>query len=126
MDQAVYTLCPMGDAPDSPRVYSALARGSIPLVDEATSLPPLAPWQDFSARIRFDASGVLQLPSAQRERQLQRAAWEHRHAFECEGSNPRFAAYIENSLAKLVKSMTPERVVSRDAAKTASAAAAAT
>ena len=41
MGDATYTLCPGGDAPDSPRLYSALARGSVPLVEPSTRLPPL-------------------------------------------------------------------------------------
>ena len=104
MYAATYTLCPAGDAPDSPRVYSALSRGSIPLIDPATSLPPLAPWANFSVRIRFDESGKLVLPaSPSEEARLRRAAWEHRDAFLCEAANFRFTAYVERSLAKIVQ-----------------------
>lgn len=99
MWDATYTLCPAGDAPDSPRVYSALAHGSIPLVDPATSLPPLANWSDFSWPIRIDSAGVLVLPTAQQEAMLLRSAWRHRRAFDCEASNPAFTGYIERSLA---------------------------
>ena len=103
MSDAVYTLCPAGDAPDSPRVYSALAHGSIPLIDNATSLPPLANWSKFSWRIGFEADGTLRLPNAKAERRMLHAAWKFRHAFECEASNPSFAAYIERSLRRIIK-----------------------
>ena len=109
MDDATYTLCPAGDAPDSPRVYSALAHGSIPLIDAATSLPPMAPWGEFSARIEFDAAGALVLPSAAREASMRRLAWAHRHAFECEPHNLIFAAYMERSLATLVEAARAQR-----------------
>ena len=102
MSEATYTLCPAGDAPDSPRVYSALAHGSIPLIDSTTSLPPLADWRNFSVRIRFADDGSLVLPSPQRERELQHGAWAARRAFECEPTNPLFAAYVERSLGRIV------------------------
>ena len=103
MYESTYTLCPAGDAPDSPRVYSALARGSIPLVDPKTSLPPLADWNELSATIRFDGQGTLILPSARRETKLLRGAWAHRHAFECDATNPLFTAYIVRSLARILR-----------------------
>ena len=34
MRDAIFTLCPMGDTPGTPRIYHAIARGSVPLVDD--------------------------------------------------------------------------------------------
>lgn len=100
MADATYTLCPAGDAPDSPRVYSALAHGSVPLLDPATQPPPLLNWSLISAPIRFEG-GVLQLPSPAEEAALLRNVWTHRFDFECEATNPAFAAYLAAAVARV-------------------------
>jgi hypothetical protein len=90
-----------------------IAAGSIPLIGPTTSLPPLAPWSNFSVRTRFDATGSLQLPSPAREKELLRSAWEHRDAFKCDARNQLFADYIERSLSIIVATHTgTDRLIS--------------
>ena len=108
MRDAVFTLCPAGDAPDSPRIYQAIARGSIPLVDSSFQRPSLAAWESFSwligvanqthARPQEKRKRSLLLPSSAATRALQEAVWVHSHAFDCEPENPHFYGYLLRAL----------------------------
>ena len=71
MQDAVYTLCPEGDTPDSERIYHAISHGSIPVLNDAFQPPPLVDWSTLSTRIIIGASRSLVLPSRQLEQQLQ-------------------------------------------------------
>ena len=56
-----FALCPVGDTPESKRVYDALRAGSVPLLSSKFVPPPLGSWRSFSARIEYNRSsgGVL-------------------------------------------------------------------
>ena len=113
MQDAVLTLCPEGDVPESMRIYHALARGSIPLVSTAFHGPNFTNWKDISAPIRFASresggrSGQrgetqLALPSEATLRRLQANVWRQSHTFECERANHVFTAYVHSSLRRLL------------------------
>lgn len=104
MREATYTLCPPGDAPESSRIYQALAAGSIPLVGSAFVPAPLANevnWSSVTHVIATDGDGRLVLPDAEREAALRRAVWRHRRSFECEPSSQLFVAYVARALRRV-------------------------
>lgn len=112
MQDAVLTLCPEGDVPESMRIYHALARGSIPLVSTAFHGPSFTNWTEISAPIRFTRRGSggrggrrgetqLALPSDATLRRLQANVWRHSHTFECERANHLFTAYVHSALRRL-------------------------
>ena len=104
MEDATYTFCPAGDTPDSPRLYSAIAHGSVPLLDPTTQLVPLFNWSTVSALIRFDSNGSMIFPSARNELALLRAVWTFRNSIDCEQNNPLLNTYLDRALAHLVTS----------------------
>ena len=104
-----YTLCPEGDTPESERIYQAIARGSIPLLNPAFHPPPIADWAQFSAAIAVDKSGrMISLPSARRTAKLQQGL-EHTaqlgRVFHCTVDNPKFADYMARALQTLDPSL---------------------
>ncbi len=107
MRDAAFTLCPAGDTPESSRIYEALARGSVPLVDASFRGPRVVPdWGAISWTIRLDAGGRLALPGARRERRLREEVWRHRRSFLCERASAPFARYVGQALGRLVREPT--------------------
>jgi hypothetical protein len=103
MRDAVYTLCPHGDTPESQRIYQALAMGSVPLLDYDFQKPAFANWSSFSTLIRYHQGGTakgLLLPSLRQQQRLQRSAWLHSHVFECEPRSNSFVAYVAHALMR--------------------------
>tara|TARA_B110001452_G_scaffold130686_1_gene108564 strand:- start:150 stop:1424 length:1275 start_codon:yes stop_codon:yes gene_type:complete len=117
MRDAVYTVCPAGDAPDSPRIYQALAAGSVPLIERDLQVVGFADWSQFSLRLDAACAGcrtrgidlagcacpdasMSNLPTGDRAVVLQRAAHEHARTFECEPGNAAFTSYVERSLRR--------------------------
>jgi len=108
MDRATYTMCPPGDAPDSPRVYSALRHGSIPLVDtDRTNLPPLLNWNSYWTRLsaplhlRRNATSdraILELPAPEQEAALLQEVHKFQRAIDCEPGNSLLSAWLEDVL----------------------------
>jgi len=115
MRDAVFTLCPMGDTPSTPRIYHAIARGSIPLIDDRFQRPWQGmwgiDWSRLSVAIRFSFASnssaprqgrprldqgtrQLHLPAARVVSDLQRRVWEHAHSFECEPDSLAFVAFL--------------------------------
>jgi hypothetical protein len=127
MRDAVYTLCPPGDVPDSPRIYQAIARGSIPLLDDYFQRPAFvrggAQWDAFSARILFTYPNgtwsskesrarrgrmrTLLLPTEQRQLELQHAVWRVSRSFECEPDSEDFVDYVGRALERFASAGTP-------------------
>lgn len=105
MRDATFTLCPAGDTPESERIYQAIARGSIPLLDEQFQPPPLAAWSRFSATITFRNKWKreLSLPSPEHTARLQQAVKKHARRFECRADDLVFQAYIRRALHALEK-----------------------
>eukprot|EP00965_Chrysotila_dentata_P262792 6214675-Pleurochrysis_carterae.AAC.3 len=102
MRQAVYTLCPEGDTPDSERIYHALSRGSVPVLNSAFQPPGFADWSKFSVRIRVDpGTGALVLPTGVHQAALQYNAQMNARTFECELDNPYFRRYVALSVMRL-------------------------
>ena len=103
MREATFTLCPAGDVPDSPRIYQAIARGSIPLLDAQFQPPPLAAWPRFSAPITYvnQWRRKLLLPSPEHTARLQRAVEQHARRFECRAGNPAFRTFIARALGAM-------------------------
>jgi len=113
LSDAVYALAPAGDAPDSPRIYQALRRGSVPVVSVDFRGPNFADWSKFSlalplctgckkARSCACKTATLHLPSGKRQLELQRAAHEHATTFDCEPSNPAFVSYVGKALRQML------------------------
>mmetsp|Transcript_1059 Transcript_1059/g.3330 ORF Transcript_1059/g.3330 Transcript_1059/m.3330 type:complete len:138 (-) Transcript_1059:236-649(-) len=98
-----FALCPVGDTPESKRVYDALRAGSVPLLSSKFVPPPLGSWRSFSARIEYNrSSGGLLLPRASRLAALQRGVRQMRDAFTCDATrNERFREYLRRSLARV-------------------------
>ena len=117
MRDAVFTLCPAGDTPESNRIYQAVQRGSIPLVDTSFQGPPIATWSELSRTIHFstlsdqpnDASGKrLRLPPPAETRSLQWAVWARSRFFDCEPENRRFSSYLVRSLQAFSRDVVPK------------------
>jgi hypothetical protein len=100
---STYVFCPPGDTPESERIYSALARGAIPLVHPTIHLPDVADWAQFSWVYRFNRSGALQLPPLALEQALQRGVRKRAAWFECTDDSPQFVRYIHASLARVAR-----------------------
>ena len=117
MRDAMYTVCPAGDAPDSPRIYQALAAGSVPLIERDLQVVGFADWSQFSLRLDAACAGcrtrgidlagcacpdasMSNLPTGDRAVVLQRAVHEHARTFECEPGNAAFTSYVERSLRR--------------------------
>lgn len=100
MRDAVYTLCPSGDTPESQRVYQAIQRGSVPLVTDRFQFPfaPSADWHTFSAPLCVEADGTLGLPDKHDRLLLQRSVHAHAAAFDCEPTNPYFIDFVARAL----------------------------
>jgi len=101
--RAEFAFCPVGDTPESKRVYDALRAGSVPLLSSKFVPPPLGSWRSFSARIEYNrSSGGLLLPRASRLAALQRGVRQMRDAFTCDATrNERFREYLRRSLARV-------------------------
>lgn len=104
LQQSTYTLCPVGDTPDSPRVFSAIARGSIPLIEDATArvLPRILNWTMLTSVVRFALDGSMILPSPAEEHVLQANIERYRRAIDCEPQNLLLRAYVAHSLRQLI------------------------
>lgn len=117
MRDAVYTVCPAGDAPDSPRIYQALAAGSVPLIERDLQVVGFADWTQFSLLLDEACAGcrsrgvdlaacacrtasMRNLPTGARAIALQRAAHAHARTFECEPGNEAFTSFVERSLRR--------------------------
>ena len=106
MCDSIFTLCPLGDTPDSQRIYQAVACGSVPLLNRLFQPPSIADWSNFSAPIASTHPywhGPLKLPAPSRVRELQLGALAHARDFECEASNDRFASYVTEALRTLAQ-----------------------
>jgi hypothetical protein len=107
MSQAVYTICPPGDTPESQRIYQALSVGSVPLVAPGFQPPAIAEWRRFAAPLCVLPDGSLGFPDAAAQRVLQHGAWHHAQAFSCDAGNPKMVAYLVRSLRTLLGQQPP-------------------
>jgi hypothetical protein len=108
MWNATFTLCPEGDMPESPRIYQAIERGSIPIVADSFQRPPLADWRLISVPLRYTPNG-LRLPSAASTARMQEQVWKHRETFKCEPRNAAFHQHLARSLRSFDTSIVPAK-----------------
>jgi len=99
MRDAVFTICPSGDTPESQRIYQAVQRGSVPLVTNRFQFPfGNVDWHSLSAPLCITSDGTLGLPHERDWPLLQRSVHAHMNAFDCELSNPFFLDFLARAL----------------------------
>lgn len=103
MRSARFVAAPEGDAPESPRIYQALALGAIPLLPDRFGRPAFLPWENISFPLHIGRDGKLVLPADALRRHMQDALRQLHveGAFVTPSANRRLVSYVAHGFVQL-------------------------